>query len=93
MSAAAPPARSARPMGGRFRRRGSRASHALAREAAASTLADLGASAFRADIAAMRHETQCSRIRLNNARRDENETSTGRVRCRIDFGNPEERTP
>jgi urease accessory protein len=35
---------------------------ALAREAAGSTLADLGACAFRADIAAMRHETQYSRL-------------------------------
>jgi urease accessory protein len=34
----------------------------LAREAAGSTLADLGACAFRADIAAMRHETQYSRL-------------------------------
>ena len=35
---------------------------ALAREAAGSTLADLGACAFRADIASMRHETQYSRL-------------------------------
>ncbi len=35
---------------------------ALAREAAASSLADLGACAFRADLAAMRHETQYSRL-------------------------------
>jgi len=35
---------------------------ALAREAAGSTLADLGACAFRSDIAAMRHETQYSRL-------------------------------
>ncbi len=35
---------------------------ALAREAAGSTLADLGGCAFRADIAAMRHETQYSRL-------------------------------
>ncbi len=35
---------------------------ALAREAAGSTLADLGSCAFRADIAAMRHETQYSRL-------------------------------
>ncbi len=35
---------------------------ALAREATASTLADLGGCAFRADIAAMRHETQYSRL-------------------------------
>ncbi len=35
---------------------------ALAREAAGSTLADLGACAFRAEIAAMRHETQYSRL-------------------------------
>jgi urease accessory protein len=35
---------------------------ALAREAAGSTLADLGSSAFRADIASMRHETQYSRL-------------------------------
>jgi urease accessory protein len=35
---------------------------ALAREAARSTLADLGAAAFRSDIAAMRHETQYSRL-------------------------------
>ncbi len=35
---------------------------ALAREAAASTLADLGSCTFRADIAAMRHETQYSRL-------------------------------
>ena len=35
---------------------------ALAREATSSTLADLGACAFRADIAAMRHETQYSRL-------------------------------
>ncbi len=33
---------------------------ALAREAANSTLADLGSCAFRADIASMRHETQNS---------------------------------
>ncbi len=35
---------------------------ALAREAAKSTLADLGSAAFRSDIAAMRHETQYSRL-------------------------------
>ncbi len=35
---------------------------ALAREAAHSTLADLGGCAFRADIASMRHETQYSRL-------------------------------
>lgn len=35
---------------------------ALAGEAARSTLADLGGSAFRSDIAAMRHETQYSRL-------------------------------
>ena len=35
---------------------------ALAREAAGSTMADLGACAFRAEIAAMRHETQYSRL-------------------------------
>jgi urease accessory protein len=35
---------------------------ALAREAARSTLADLGSAAFRSDIAAMRHETQYSRL-------------------------------
>jgi urease accessory protein len=35
---------------------------ALAREAAGSSLAELGASAFRADIASMRHETQYSRL-------------------------------
>jgi len=35
---------------------------ALAEEAARSTLADLGGSAFRSDIAAMRHETQYSRL-------------------------------
>lgn len=35
---------------------------ALARSAAGSTLADLGASAFRADVASMRHETQYSRL-------------------------------
>ena len=35
---------------------------ALAREAAGSNLADLGACAFRADVAAMRHETQYSRL-------------------------------
>ncbi len=35
---------------------------ALAREAADSSLANLGASAFRADIASMRHETQYSRL-------------------------------
>jgi len=35
---------------------------ALAREAASSTLADLGSCAFRADIASMRHETQYSRL-------------------------------
>ena len=35
---------------------------ALAREAVSSTLADLGSCAFRADIAAMRHETQYSRL-------------------------------
>ena len=35
---------------------------ALAREAANSTLADLGGCAFRSDIAAMRHETQYSRL-------------------------------
>ena len=35
---------------------------ALAREAEMSTLADLGGAAFRSDIAAMRHETQYSRL-------------------------------
>jgi urease accessory protein len=35
---------------------------ALAREAAHARLADLGGAAFRADIAAMRHETQYSRL-------------------------------
>ncbi len=35
---------------------------ALARAAAGSTLADLGLSAFRADVASMRHETQYSRL-------------------------------
>ncbi len=35
---------------------------ALAREAAGSGLADLGSCAFRSDIAAMRHETQYSRL-------------------------------
>jgi urease accessory protein len=35
---------------------------ALAREAEGSMLADLGGSAFRSDIAAMRHETQYSRL-------------------------------
>jgi urease accessory protein len=35
---------------------------ALAREAARSTLSDLGSCAFRSDIAAMRHEMQYSRI-------------------------------
>ncbi len=35
---------------------------ALAREAARSTLADLGSAAFRSDIGAMRHETQYSRL-------------------------------
>lgn len=35
---------------------------ALAREAAGSSLDDLGSSAFRADIGAMRHETQYSRL-------------------------------
>ena len=35
---------------------------AMAREAAAATLEDLGACAFRSDIAAMRHETQYSRL-------------------------------
>ena len=35
---------------------------ALAREAAGSSLADLGGCAFRSDIAAMRHETQYSRL-------------------------------
>ena len=35
---------------------------AMAREAAGATLDDLGASAFRSDIAAMRHETQYSRL-------------------------------
>ncbi|MGO9420090.1 urease accessory protein UreF [Roseiarcus sp.] len=35
---------------------------ALAREAASSTVADLGSCAFRADIASMRHETQYSRL-------------------------------
>ena len=34
----------------------------LARDAAQSTLADLGSAAFRSDIAAMRHETQYSRL-------------------------------
>ena len=35
---------------------------ALARDAANSTLDDLGAAALRSDIAAMRHETQYSRL-------------------------------
>jgi urease accessory protein len=35
---------------------------ALAREAAGSSLTDLGSCAFRSDIAAMRHETQYSRL-------------------------------
>jgi len=35
---------------------------ALAREAAKSSLADLGGCAFRSDIASMRHETQYSRL-------------------------------
>ena len=35
---------------------------ALAREAAGSSLADLGSCAFRSEIAAMRHETQYSRL-------------------------------
>ena len=35
---------------------------ALAREAAQSSLADLGGCAFRSDIASMRHETQYSRL-------------------------------
>jgi len=35
---------------------------ALAREGANSTLADVGGCAFRSDIAAMRHETQYSRL-------------------------------
>ena len=35
---------------------------ALAREASGASLADLGSCAFRADIAAMRHETQYSRL-------------------------------
>lgn len=35
---------------------------AMAREAAGATLEDLGAAAFRSDIAAMRHETQYSRL-------------------------------
>ena len=35
---------------------------AMARAAAGATLEDLGASAFRSDIAAMRHETQYSRL-------------------------------
>jgi urease accessory protein len=35
---------------------------ALAREAAGASLSDLGSCAFRADIAAMRHETQYSRL-------------------------------
>lgn len=35
---------------------------ALAGEAARSTLSDLGGAAFRSDIAAMRHETQYSRL-------------------------------
>jgi len=34
----------------------------LAQEAQTATLADLGGSAFRSDIAAMRHETQYSRL-------------------------------
>ncbi len=34
----------------------------LSREAARSTLRDLGGCAFRSDIAAMRHETQYSRL-------------------------------
>ena len=34
----------------------------LAREAQTATLADLGGCAFRSDIAAMRHETQYSRL-------------------------------
>src|SRR5208282_5799350 len=35
---------------------------ALAREAVRATLADLGGAAFRSDIAAMRHESQYSRL-------------------------------
>jgi urease accessory protein len=35
---------------------------ALSHEAACTTLADLGGAAFRSDIAAMRHETQYSRL-------------------------------
>ena len=35
---------------------------ALAREASCASLADLGGAAFRSDIAAMRHETQYSRL-------------------------------
>ncbi len=35
---------------------------AMARQAAGATLDDLGAAAFRSDIAAMRHETQYSRL-------------------------------
>ena len=35
---------------------------ALAREASRASLADLGGAAFRSDIAAMRHETQYSRL-------------------------------
>ena len=35
---------------------------AMAHEAAGATLDDLGAAAFRSDIAAMRHETQYSRL-------------------------------
>ncbi len=35
---------------------------ALAREASGSSLTDLGSCAFRSDIAAMRHETQYSRL-------------------------------
>jgi len=35
---------------------------AMAREAASASLDDLGACAFRSDIAAMRHETQYSRL-------------------------------
>jgi len=38
------------------------AMRALAREAEGATLADLGGCAFRSDIAAMRHETQYSRL-------------------------------
>ena len=55
-------ARSARPTARRFWRGSCPPSRALAHEAAAATLDDLGACAFRSDIAAMRHETQYSRL-------------------------------